>query len=426
MKIIALCNPEHQLRILDRSWEGKSLQFEYRVKDGKGKTYTGIVETGDKISVIERLANQNLYILSLKEVKKARYHINIEFNLRVKVRDLIIMTRQLAAMLSAGLPILRCLKILEEQTSNKTLKKAVWQIIDDIETGLALWQAAAKHPKIFSPIYVNMLKAGEAGGILEPVLARLSSHLEREHSINSRIKSVSIYPIIIMISALAVVVFILAFIMPTFASMFQSAGAELPLFTLMLFNIGTALKTRWLPIVIFFILLIFFLKLWKKTPGGKMFFDRLYLQIPVIGQTVSQIAVARFTRTLGILLKSGIPILQALQVSEEVVGNAVITKGIREARTSISEGASITGPLKETGVFEPMITQMIAVGEETGTLDDMLILMADYYENESMYAIDTMMSLAEPLLILLVGLIVGGLIIAMLLPLFKMMSIVGL
>jgi type IV pilus assembly protein PilC len=344
---------------------------------------------------------------------------------KVNTRELVILTRQLSTMLGAGLSILRCFKILEDQTANKKLKKAVQEIRGDIEEGLALWEAIARHPGIFSGIYINMIRAGELGGVLEAVLDRLSYHLEREQEINSKIKSASIYPMIISIFAVLVVVFIITFVMPMFVSVFQSSGVQLPLPTRILLGAGAFLKSWGIHIVLGISVLIFLMKRWGKTTSGRFIYDSFYLHLPIIGKTVGRIAVARFARTMGTLVKSGIPVLQALQVMEHVVGNAVIARAIARARSSIKEGETITKPLMETGVFEPMVTQMIAIGEETGSLDEMLMCMSDYYERELMYTVDAMMAVIEPLLILMVAILVGGVVVATLLPMFDMMNLVG-
>jgi len=405
------------------------LKFEYRVRDKKGLIQSGILEAEHKNIVVERLLGQGFYIVALKEVLQTSKDIQFDFKMysfrKVRVRDLVVFTQQLATMLAAGLPIIRCFRILGEQTSNPRLRKAVLKIKEDIEAGLALWEAISKHPDIFSGIYVSMIRAGELGGVLEPVLERLSYHLEREQEINSKVKSASIYPMIISVFAVLVVIFIITFVMPMFIGMFQSSGVQLPLPTRILLGAGAFIKTWGLFLLIGMLATILLMKRWGKTRKGRLFFDSIYLHLPVVGKTVSRIAVARFARTMGTLVKSGIPVLQALEIMEEVVGNAVIGRAIIKACTSIKEGESITNPLIETRVFEPMVTQMIAVGEETGTLDEMLMRMSDYYERELIHNVDALMAVIEPVLILMVAILVGGVIVATLLPMFDMMNLVG-
>lgn len=335
------------------------------------------------------------------------------------------MTRQLATMIAAGLPLLRSLSILGDQADNKKLKKAIFQVRDDIEEGMSLGEALARHPGIFSPVYINMVRAGETGGVLEPVLERLGEHMEREQEINSRVKAASIYPSIIMIFAVLMVIFIITFVMPTFVTMFQGAGVDLPGPTRALLAMSTFLRQQWLYLLLGIVITVFLLKRWGRAPAGRLFFDNLYLHLPVIGKTLSRVTVARFARTMGTLLRSGIPVLQALEVVENVVSNAVISNAIKKARENISEGDSITVPLEQSGVFEPMVTQMIAVGEETGALDEMLMRMSDYFEKEVMYMVDNMMAVIEPIMILFVALLVGGIVIATLMPIFEIVNTVG-
>ncbi|MDD2586380.1 MAG: type II secretion system F family protein [Syntrophomonadaceae bacterium] len=380
----------------------------------------------DKSLVIDSLLRQDYYILSLEEEKLSSREINLELNFRpVRTRDMIIATRQLATMIAAGLPLLNALIILGDQSDNPRLKQAIYKIRDDIEQGMTMWAAVARHPRIFSPIYINMLRAGETGGILEPVLEKLADYLEKEQEINSRIKAASIYPTIITIFAILMVFFITVFVMPTFVTMYQSSGAELPGPTRVLLAISFFIRQRWVFLILGTIMLIIAFKLWSKTRQGRLVIDYLYLHLPVIGKTLSRLIVARFSRTLGTLLRSGIPVLQAMEIVEGTVGNKVIADAIKGARANISKGESITVPLKATGVFEPMVTNMIAVGEESGSLDEMLIRMADYFEKEVMYMVDSMMAVIEPVMIFMVALLVGGIVIATLLPVFDLVNAVG-
>lgn len=400
------------------------MEFAYKVRDHSGKILKGQLEAEDKNMVISSLINQNYYILSLEQVQKSSKEVEFDLS-RVKPQDIIAMTRQLATMMAAGLPILKCFSILGEQVSNNKLKKTVLKIHDDLEAGIPLWQALSRHPDVFSPVYISMVRAGELGGILDTILDRLSIHLEREQEINAKIKSASIYPAIISIVAIIIVFCIITFVMPTFTSMFEASGAELPAPTRALLGLGDFFRHYLLHLIVTIVVAAFILKRWGKTSSGRFFFDNLYLHLPIIGKTLSRITVARFARTMGTLLRSGIPVLAALEVVEEVVGNAVISRAIRSARESISEGDSITEPLAATGVFEPMVTQMIAVGEETGALDEMLIRMSDYFEKELGYMIDSLMAVIEPLLILFVALLVGGIVIATLMPMFEIVNTVG-
>ncbi|MGE5390302.1 MAG: type II secretion system F family protein [Deltaproteobacteria bacterium] len=401
------------------------LEFAYKVRDRQGNISKGKLEAEDRNTVIASLVNQQYYILSLEQ-SQPRKEISLNSGMvKVKIRDLVIMTRQLATMLAAGLPILRSLSILTEQASNKKLKNALVMVHEDIQEGGALWQALSKHPDIFSPIFINMIRAGELGGVMEPILERLSEHLEREQEINAKIKSASIYPSIILCLAIIMVFGIIVFVMPTFVEMFQDSGVTLPAPTRALLAASNFLRNDWYYLFAGIAALVYMLKRIGKTPGGRYFYDNFYIHLPVAGHTISQLAVARFARTMGTLVKSGIPILQALEVVQDVVGNAVVSRAIGEARESIKEGDPISVPLQATGIFDPMVVQMIAVGEETGSLDEMLVSMAEYFDREIMYMIDSLMAVVEPMLILLVAILVGGIVVATLMPIFDIASTVA-
>lgn len=402
------------------------MEFAYRVRDRQGNISKGKLEAEDRNTVISSLVNQQYYIISLEQVQYSSKPLSLSGGfIKVKTRDLVVMTRQLATMLAAGLPILRAFTILAEQSSNKRLKHALEMVREDIQEGTALYQALAKHPEIFSPIFINMIRAGELGGVMEPVLERLSEHLEREQEINAKVKSASIYPTIILILALVMVCGLITFVIPNFVSMFEETGATLPGPTLALIAISDFLLGNWMYLLIGISLFVYFIKYIGKTPGGRLFYDNIYLHLPVVGSTIARIAVARFARTMGTMVKSGIPIVSALEVVEDVVGNAVVSRAIGQARESIKEGEPISIPLQATGVFEPMVTQMIAVGEETGSLDEMLVKMADYFDREIIYMVDALMAVVEPLLILFVALLVGGIVVATLMPIFQLAGTVA-
>ncbi len=400
------------------------MKYAYNVRTRQGKHLSGVLEAENREAVIQSLLAQNYSVLSLKEATTSSKEINLSFG-GVKTKDLVLITRQLATMIAAGLSIIRCFNILELQASNAKLKAALREIKQDISEGVPLWQALSKHPRIFSNVYVSMVKAGELGGMLDEVLERLCLHLEREQEINAKIKSASIYPAIISIFAIIMMMGIMIFVMPMFVDMFNSYGAELPGPTRMLIKISDFLRGYWMFWLPTVVIIIYALKKSGKTEGGREFWDKFYLKLPVVGKTIGQIGVARFARTMGTLVRAGIPILQALEVMEEVAGNVVMQKAIHSARVSITEGDSIAEPLAATGVFEPMVTQMIAVGEETGALDDMLVRMSDYFEREVMHMVDALMSVLEPLLIIFVALMVGAIVVATLLPVFDIVSTVG-
>ncbi len=403
--------------------------FYYRALDASGAVVKGTLEADNRNLVIESLLRQDYTIVDIKEdrdreaAKKAS--LNITLFESVKINDLSLFTRQLSTMVGAGLPIVRSFEILEEQTRNPMLRRAVGDIRTNLEGGLALNECMAQHPKIFSPMYVSMVKAGETGGALDTILSRLADTLERDREINSKVKSASIYPIMVLCVALLVVIFILTFVMPVFVEQFASSGAELPAFTAFFMSVSYFIRDSGLWLLIVIILLVAGLKWVGTKPGGRLFFDRLYLNMPIVGKAVNRVAVSRFTRILGTLIRSGVPILEALEVLRGVVGNRVISDAIGEARESIREGQSIAAPLAATGVFEPMVTQMIAVGEETGTLDDMLERMAVFYDNEVTFAIDALLKSLEPIMIIFVAGIIGAIIVAIYMPVFNIISTIG-
>ena len=325
-------------------------------------------------------------------------------------------------MVGAGLPIIRSFQILEEQTTNSVLRKMASQIRENLEGGLALNEILSRYPKTFSPMYVSMVRAGEISGALDTVLDRLADTLERDWEINSKVKSASVYPIMVMSIAILVVIFILMFVMPTFVESYASTDVELPAFTIFFLNISYFLKEHFVRLVLSAILLAIGLKAWGHTSKGRLFLDSLYLKIPIVGKAINRVAVSRFTRILGTLIKSGVPILQALEVLQGVVGNRVIGDAIGQARDNIREGQSIAAPLAATNVFEPMVPQMIAIGEETGALEHMLERMSVYYDNEVSLTVDALLKSLEPILIIFISAIIGMIIVATYLPIFDLMG----
>ena len=403
--------------------------FYYRALDTAGAVVRGTLEADNRNLVIESLLHQNYTIVEIKEDRNKeaakKSSLNITLFESVKINDLSLFTRQLSTMVSAGLPIVRSFQILEEQTRSPMLRRAVGDIRTNLEGGMALNDCMAQHPKIFSPMYVSMVKAGETGGALDTILSRLADTLERDREINSKVKSASIYPIMILCVALLVVIFILTFVMPVFVEQFTSSGTELPAFTAFFMGVSYFIRDNGLLLLIVIVLLVVGLKWVGTKPNGRLFFDRLYLNLPIVGKAINRIAVSRFTRILGTLIKSGVPILEALEVLRGVVGNRVISDAIGEARDSIREGQSVAAPIAATGVFEPMVTQMISVGEETGALDDMLERMAVFYDNEVNFAIDALLKSLEPIMIIFVAGIIGAIIIATYLPIFNIVGTIS-
>ena len=402
------------------------MEFTYKVRDSRGKVLRGLQEAKDRDSLIRNLLRQGYYIISLQEVNRTSPVINRElFSLKVSKKEVLMITRQFLTMLTAGFSIIKAFKVMGQKNRNRTLKKALLKIHDDIEQGQALWVALSQHPKVFSSIYINMIKAGEMGGTLETVLKNLSHHLEREQDINAKIKAASIYPLIITLMALLVIFFIISFIMPAFVNVFASAGAEIPLPTQLLLNLGLFLNKYWIALLLAIIAIALIHRIWIQTNPGKQFTDKFLLRLPLWGTFLSRIIAAHFARIMAILLQAGIPILQALEVAGGVVGNEVVIQAIRQAGREISEGKSISVPLEATAIFDTMFTQMIAIGEESGSLDSMFAQIADYYEQEVIYTINILLAAVEPVMIIFVAILVTGIIIATILPVFDLMKIMA-
>jgi len=399
--------------------------FAYKALDAKGGSAVGQIDGDNKAAAAAALRTRGLTVLDLNEAKRGLGQIQIGG--RIRPKDLTVFSRQFATMVNSGLSMLRCLYVLEEQTENKKLAKVIVALRTDVEAGISLSESLEKHPNVFSRLYVSMVRAGEIGGILDTVLNRLATQLEKEDSIRRAVKSAMVYPIMIGTFALLVLTGMVMFLIPIFAGMYKELGdAKLPLLTRMMVGLSDIMRSWWgVVIVAIVVLVVWGLLRLKRTEKGSMAWDRFKLRVPMgIGQIVRKLAVARFSRTLGTLISSGVPILQAIEITGHAAGNAVIEKGMKTVQQSVKEGASITTPLEKIPVFPAMVTQMIAVGEETGSLDAMLGKIADFYEDEVNASVKSLTSIIEPIMMLFVGGIVGIVVISMYLPIFNMMNIV--
>ena len=340
----------------------------------------------------------------------------------VNSKNLAVFTRQFSVMIDAGLPLVQCLDILGTQEEDKNFALVIIDTRSDVEGGLSLADAMRKHPKVFDALFTNMIAAGEAGGILDTILKRLAVYIEKNVKLKQQVKSAMMYPVAVLTIAAVVVAVILWKVIPTFAAMFAGLGAELPLPTRVVIWMSDSL-VRFLPfIVVGLVAMAFALKQYYGTDGGRHVIDRLVLKMPVLGMIMRKIAVARFCRTLSTLISSGVPILDGLEITAKTAGNAIVEDGIMTTRKSIERGETVSAPLKETGVFHAMVTQMIGVGEATGALDTMLAKIADFYEEEVDVAVAGLLTLMEPIMIAFLGIIVGGIVIAMYMPIFSMIS----
>jgi type IV pilus assembly protein PilC len=393
-------------------WEGKTL---------RGERKKGEMEAPDEGSVRSHLRQQN--IIPTRVVAKGT---EISFSLgkqKVKRKDVAVFTRQLATMIDAGLPLVQSLDILSMQQESKTFKEVIKGIKDDVEGGSTFAGALRKHPKVFDELYVNLVVAGEEGGILDNVLNRLAVYIEKAEALKKKVKSALVYPSTIVAVAVVVVAVLMIFVIPVFDKMFASMGHTLPLPTQIVILMSNLLKKYVFLLVVALVVLFFLFRRYYATEKGKMAVDSLILRLPVFGILFRKVAVARFSRTLSTLITSGVPILDGLTITSKTAGSKPIEQAIMKARTSISEGETIAEPLARGEVFPPMVTQMIAVGESTGSLDSMLTKIADFYEEEVDVAIATLTSLLEPFLMVFLGVTVGGIVIAMYLPIFKIAQV---
>lgn len=399
--------------------------FAYKARTRRGEVMEDTVEGENQMAVAATLRQQGLLVIDVKEQGVGQRDILEPFK-RVKLTDLVIFTRQFATMINAGLPIVRALYALSEQTPNPKLKEVLVQVRKDVEAGFALSEALDKHPKVFNRLYVEMVRAGEIGGILDGVLLRVASQLEKDQDLRRKVKSAMSYPLVVLVIAILAAAFMLIFIVPIFARMFEDLGGTLPLPTRIAMGISQVLTGPGGLLVAAALIggVIFFLR-WIKTEPGRKAWGKAVLKLPVtIGDIVQKVALARFARTLGTLSAAGVPILQSLEITANSAGNWVIENALLKSRDSIREGLPIHKPLESEPVFPLMVTRMIAVGEETGDLDGMLTKIAEFYESEVDAAVKSLTSIIEPLMIVVVGGIVGGIIIAMYLPMFQIFELV--
>ncbi|KRT70297.1 MAG: type 4 fimbrial assembly protein pilC [candidate division NC10 bacterium CSP1-5] len=399
--------------------------FAYSGRTRTGQTINGEMEAPNREAVVAQLRRQQ--VMATAVTPKARdIELKIPgFGAKIGDRDLAVVTRQLATMIDAGLPLVQCLDILAQQQEKKIFQKALHDIRMAVEGGATFSASLKRHPKIFSTLYTNMVEAGEAGGILDTILNRLAAYIEKAMALKKRIKTAMFYPSTIVAVAVVVVIFLLIYVIPTFEQLFEGFGATLPLPTVIVLEASRIVRAYILVLLAGLVAGVVGLRFYYRTPGGKMAIDRLMLRLPVFGPLIRKVAVAKFTRTLGTLVSSGVSILEGLDITARTAGNKVVEEAVLKARTTIAQGKTIAEPLQASGVFPVMVVQMIAVGEQTGALDRMLNKIADFYDEEVDVAVAGLTSLLEPLLVIFLGVIIGGVVIAMYLPIFKLISVVG-
>ena len=420
--------------------------YQYLALDTKGEQTTGVISAGTESEAIQQLRAKGLYPTQISEEGKAKgkmVPLKAKGEAKVKTvakgkvggsikpKSLAIFTRQLATLIDSGLPLLRSLTVLEKQEPNPVLRATVSALAENVQGGSTFSESLAQHPKIFNKLYINMVKAGELGGVLETVLNRLSEYQEKAEKLKSKIVSAMVYPAIVMIIAVGILVFLLIFIVPKFTEMFSNTGSELPLISQIVFGMSAFFLANpfWVPNVVFvfiaFGIFLFLFKLWGKTPPGRLMIDTMVLKIPILGDLQRKSAVSRFARTLGTLVTSGVPILQALNITRDTAGNVIISRAIDKVHEAVKEGETIVTPLQASGVFPNMAISMVDVGEETGQLPEMLLKVADVYDDEVDNAVTALTSVLEPIMIVILALIVGAVVFALFLPLIKMISTMG-
>lgn len=398
--------------------------FSYRARDNSGQIFSGVIEGDSREAVIDKLREMKYFIISIEEKRHTLLSTEITFFKSIKIRDLAIFYRQFATMVSAGLTLVNCLEILSKQTENKLLADKIDDIKKNVERGSTLADAFTNHSETFSKLYINMIKAGEIGGVLDDILNRMATLMEKEYELRQKIKSAMTYPLFIFGAAFVMGVFVLLFILPQFVGIFQQFGGELPFLTKMLVWFTVAFNRYWYIFFAVLALLAFAFISYSRTKQGHKNIDRIKLKLPVFGNLFLKTSVNRFTRTLGTLIKSGVPIIQSLKISAESIGNDILAEAVMNAADRIKEGQSISAPLEESKVFPPMVTQMIMVGEESGELEGMLLNVSQFYDQEVERAVEQLTSVIEPILMVVVAGVVGVMVIAMYLPIFSMVNLI--
>ena len=396
--------------------------FQYTARTLKGELVNDKIDLPSRDDVIAHLRKNRMVVV---QVRQAPTELRLpKLGAGIKTRDVVVFTRQFATMINAGLPLVQALDILAQQTENKRLAETTRQVVYDVESGHTLADALRKHPKAYSDLYVNMVAAGEAGGILDTILVRLAQFLEKNDAIVRKVKGAMIYPAVIISVAVIAISVLLIFVIPTFQNMFASVNLDLPLPTRVVIGMSNVLKHYWWAIIGVMVGSVFMINRYYKTAPGRLQIDALLLRLPVLGDVIRKAAVSRFTRTLSTLISSGVSILDGLEITARTAGNMVIHNAVMESRASIAGGETIAAPLQKSAVFPPMVISMIAVGEQTGGLDEMLSKIADFYDDEVDAAVSALLSLMEPIMIVVLGVIVGGMVVAMYLPIFDMVNAV--
>jgi type IV pilus assembly protein PilC len=394
--------------------------FQYTAVNASGRPMTATIEAEGEAVVVARLREQGLQIIEIKAARK-RGPVMIG-KPKIKLKSLVVFSRQFATMIDAGIPILRCLEILDGQTKDLALKTALSTVLVDVKGGMSLNEAMAKHPDVFNKLYVNMIRAAEVGGILDTILDRLAGFLEYESEVRGKIKSAMTYPVLVLAFSMLMLFVLFSFVLPKFKDIFSGMDVKLPTMTRILFGIGDFMQSYWWIVLLAFAGVFVGLKLFGRTPHGRYKMDHFKLKMPIVGELALKMSVARFCRTFGTLIDSGVPVMRSLEIVGETMGNAVLTQAIDETRVSIREGNKLSAPLSESKLFPSMVTHMIDVGEESGRLSEMLVKVGDFYDSEVEATVKGLTSLIEPMLIIFLGVVVGFIAISVMTPIFKLVN----
>ena len=394
--------------------------YQYEALKKTGETVTGKLDADNEAAVIERLRSMGLMIMDVKEVKESSFS-SLKISRKVKLGDLSLFSRQLAAMLNSGIPLTRALFTLSRQVINRSMAKALTEIARDVESGISFSEALKTHPQIFSELYINMVSAGEVGGTLEATLNRLSHQLQKDKELRDSIRSASFYPLAVFAFAIVILFAMLFFLVPIFVGFFPE-GTVLPLPTRIIIAASDGLKAYWFIIIPFFVILAILFRAYAKSSEGKRKLDRLKYRLPIFGTLIQKTVIASFARTFSTMMATGIPVVQALDASGMATGNSLVMDATRVAGEKIQEGSSVHQPLEESGVFPPMVTHMISVGEETGNIPDMMDKVAEFFEEEVATMTKGLTALIEPLMLIVIGIMVGGMLIALYLPIFTVIT----
>jgi len=397
-------------------------QFAYSAVDTNGKSIRGVLDAETEQMVLQKLHDQHLHVTDIKAAKSKSVVSRLAKGKKVKLKNIVVMSRQFATMIDAGIPMLRCLEILTNQSKDPALRMAMGDIANDVRGGISLNEALAKHPHVFSKLYVNMIRAAEIGGILDTILDRLSGFLEYEMEVKGKIKSAMMYPVLVLIFSMIMLFALFTFVLPKFKEIFNGMNVEIPPVTAFLFGIGDFFQKSWIFMIVAGIGAFIGFKFYAKSEKGSYQIDTLKLKFPIVGELVLKMSVARFARTFGTLISSGVPMMRSLEIVAETTGNKVLTEAIDNARISIREGQKLSTPFEASGIFPSMVTHMVDIGEESGRLSEMLVKIGDFYDQEVEATVKGLTSMIEPMLIIFMGGIVGFIAISVMTPIFKLVN----